>query len=106
VELAQTLDHPSLLLGHDLDGLDDEQDRDDHENGSDFHGGIPFEVVRATCSCFFKHQAVTRHGLNSVNAWGRGLARCQHRCPSRTTVLDLRRAHGIPCLDFYGGTQV
>ena len=40
VEFAQPFDHPGLLLGHDFDGLDDEQDRNDHEDGSDFHGFI------------------------------------------------------------------
>ena len=45
VEFAQSFDHPSLLLWHNLDGLDNEQDRDDHENGSDFHGFSPFSVL-------------------------------------------------------------
>jgi hypothetical protein len=35
--LAQALNHPRVLLGYDLDGFDDEQDRNGQEDDCNFH---------------------------------------------------------------------
>jgi hypothetical protein len=35
--LAQALDHPCVLLGYDLDGFDDEQDRNGQQDDCNFH---------------------------------------------------------------------
>ncbi len=40
VVLAQPLDHPGVLLRHDLEGLEDEDGGDDRHDDGDFHGAF------------------------------------------------------------------
>ncbi|MNV38560.1 hypothetical protein D3C71_1301200 [compost metagenome] len=44
VELTQALDHPSMLLGHDGNRLDDDQDRQRDNNEQDDSGCIDHDL--------------------------------------------------------------